>query len=79
MRPKVDFFNQINLLYGSITEFCTQETCTCMSAGPQYEYHWVRNACASCSWLAPRLVAFANRGLKEHSDMLAIMLDWHPL
>lgn len=36
----VDFFNQINLLYGSITEFCTQETCSCMSAGPQYEYHW---------------------------------------
>jgi len=36
----VDFFNQINLLYGSITEFCTKESCACMSAGPQYEYHW---------------------------------------
>jgi len=44
----VDFFNQINLLYGSITEFCTQETCSCMSAGPQYEYHWVRRAPVSC-------------------------------
>ena len=30
---QVDFFNQINLLYGSITEFCTSETCACMSAG----------------------------------------------
>merc|ERR1711991_315003 len=36
----VDFFNQINLLYGSITEFCTEETCPVMSAGSKYEYHW---------------------------------------
>jgi MOB kinase activator 1 len=31
----VDFFNQINLLYGSITEFCTDVTCPIMSAGPK--------------------------------------------
>lgn len=36
----VDFFNQLNLLYGSITEFCTNESCDVMSAGPKYEYHW---------------------------------------
>lgn len=36
----VDFFNQINMLYGTITEFCTEETCAIMSAGPKYEYHW---------------------------------------
>jgi len=36
----VDFFNQINMLYGTITEFCTQHACTIMSAGPKYEYHW---------------------------------------
>src|SRR3989338_2201666 len=36
----VDFFNQINLLYGSITEFCTNQTCPVMSAGHKYEYHW---------------------------------------
>lgn len=36
----VDFFNQINMLYGTITEFCTAETCPVMSAGPKYEYHW---------------------------------------
>ncbi|VDI25662.1 Hypothetical predicted protein [Mytilus galloprovincialis] len=36
----VDFFNQINMLYGTITEFCTEETCPVMSAGPKYEYHW---------------------------------------
>jgi MOB kinase activator 1 len=36
----VDFFNQINLLYGSITEFCTAKSCDVMSAGPRYEYLW---------------------------------------
>jgi len=36
----VDFFNEISLLYGTITEFCTPSTCSVMSAGPQYEYLW---------------------------------------
>lgn len=36
----VDFFNQLNLLYGSITEFCTPKACPMMSAGPRYEYLW---------------------------------------
>ena len=29
----VDFFNQINMLYGTITEFCTEDRCPIMSAG----------------------------------------------
>ncbi|EAL60665.1 hypothetical protein ACTFIW_010782 [Dictyostelium discoideum] len=36
----IDFFNQSNLLYGSITEFCTPKYCPSMSAGPQYEFLW---------------------------------------
>ncbi len=36
----VDFFNEISLLYGTITEFCTTITCPIMSAGPDYEYLW---------------------------------------
>jgi len=36
----VDFFNQINMLYGTLTEFCTASTCAIMSAGPKYEYLW---------------------------------------
>jgi len=36
----VDFFNEISLLYGTITEFCTPATCPVMSAGQQYEYLW---------------------------------------
>ena len=36
----MDFFNQINMLYGTITEFCTPQECPIMSAGPKYEYLW---------------------------------------
>ncbi|POY71695.1 hypothetical protein BMF94_5287, partial [Rhodotorula taiwanensis] len=36
----VDFFNQLNMLYGCITEFCTPQECPVMSAGPRFEYHW---------------------------------------
>ncbi|KAL6533652.1 hypothetical protein OROHE_013485 [Orobanche hederae] len=33
----VDFFNQVNLLYGTLTEFCTPESCPTMSAGPKVQ------------------------------------------
>lgn len=40
----VDFFNQINMLYGTITEYCTPKDCPVMSAGPKYEYLWADGA-----------------------------------
>ncbi|KAJ9080004.1 MOB kinase activator 1B [Entomophthora muscae] len=36
----VDFFNQINLLYGTVSEFCTSQSCPIMSAGTKYTYQW---------------------------------------
>jgi len=36
----VDFFNEINLLYGTISEFCTKEKCPVMSAGTAVNYLW---------------------------------------
>eukprot|EP00040_Diaphanoeca_grandis_P039337 m.258805 g.258805 ORF g.258805 m.258805 type:complete len:215 (-) comp37105_c0_seq1:171-815(-) len=36
----VDFFNRINLIYGTVCDFCTEESCPRMSGGPQYEYQW---------------------------------------
>lgn len=36
----VDFYNQINMLYGSITEFCSPKTCPKMMATVEYEYLW---------------------------------------
>lgn len=39
----VDFFNRINLIYGTITEFCTIETCPRMSGGAKYvlNHDWI--------------------------------------
>lgn len=28
------------MLYGTLVEFCTEESCPIMSAGSKYEYHW---------------------------------------
>jgi MOB kinase activator 1 len=36
----VDFYNQINMLYSIVTEFCSPSSCPTMTAGPQYEYLW---------------------------------------
>eukprot|EP00758_Cryptobia_borreli_P006695 Tbor_TRINITY_DN5189_c2_g9::TRINITY_DN5189_c2_g9_i1::g.25912::m.25912/K06685/MOB1, Mats; MOB kinase activator 1 len=36
----VDFYNITNVLYGSLTEFCTMESCPIMSSGPRFEYLW---------------------------------------
>ncbi|KAF2404987.1 Mob1/phocein [Trichodelitschia bisporula] len=39
----VDFYNQINLLYGSITEFCSPQSCPEMKATEEFEYLWQDN------------------------------------
>uniref|UniRef100_A0A0A9YM72 MOB kinase activator-like 1 n=1 Tax=Lygus hesperus TaxID=30085 RepID=A0A0A9YM72_LYGHE len=36
----VDFFNEISLLYGTATEFCTRTSCPSMNAG-DYKYLWM--------------------------------------
>ncbi|KAF4317600.1 hypothetical protein BBO99_00006537 [Phytophthora kernoviae] len=36
----IDFFNEISLLFGTISEFCTHASCPQMSAGPCYTYLW---------------------------------------
>ncbi|KAK9479278.1 Mob1/phocein [Lipomyces japonicus] len=36
----VDFYNQINMLYGTVTEFCSPRSCPEMKATDEYEYLW---------------------------------------
>lgn len=36
----VDFFNRVNVIYGTVQDFCTEETCPMMSGGPKFEYYW---------------------------------------
>ena len=36
----VDFYNDISLLYGAISEICTVATCPAMTCGPKHSYLW---------------------------------------
>ncbi|CAG9320085.1 unnamed protein product [Blepharisma stoltei] len=36
----IEFYNEINLIYGALVEFCTDQSCRVMSAGPRYEFRW---------------------------------------
>ena len=38
--PVVDFYNQVNLIYGAITEFCSPQSCPEMKATDEFEYLW---------------------------------------
>ena len=42
----VDFYNQINLIYGAITEFCSPQSCPEMKATDEYEYPIMDSLCA---------------------------------
>ena len=36
----IEFYNEIALLFGCLTDFCSKESCPTMSAGLKYEYLW---------------------------------------
>ena len=36
----LDFYNQVHMMYGTLINFCTPETCEIMNAGPKVEYYW---------------------------------------
>lgn len=36
-----DFFGQVGMMYGTIAEYCTNDSCPTMSAGPSTEYQWI--------------------------------------
>lgn len=67
----VDFSNQINMLYGTLTtDACTETTCPVMQAGPKYEYHWadghqVRKP-IKCS--APKYIDFLMTWVQDQID-----------
>lgn len=66
----VDFFNQINMLYGTITDHCTTESCPVMSAGPKFEYHWADGTTVKkpikCS--APKYIDYLMTWVQEQLD-----------
>ncbi|ORX99435.1 Mob1/phocein [Basidiobolus meristosporus CBS 931.73] len=53
-----DFFNYLNLFYGSISDFCTMRDCSTMSAGPGVEYTWVDSQKKSVKLPAPQYIDY---------------------
>lgn len=39
----IDFYNRLNLIYGTIYDCCTEQSCPTMSGGKRFEYHWQDN------------------------------------
>ena len=39
----IEFFKEISLMFGCLTEFCTRSSCPTMTAGNRYEYLWADN------------------------------------
>ncbi|KAI8969301.1 Mob1/phocein [Mycotypha africana] len=53
-----EFFNHINLFYGSISDFCTPQSCPCMSAGSGVEYTWVDASSKKIKLCAPQYIDY---------------------
>ncbi|KAE9553397.1 hypothetical protein FO519_003407 [Halicephalobus sp. NKZ332] len=62
----VDFFNQVTMLYGTITENCTDETCPSMTAG-KVEYTWTdRDTSIQCT--APVYIDYLFSSVQDEID-----------
>lgn len=70
----VDFFNEINLLYGVVAEFCTDQACPIMCAGSKYEYMWADGVSVKkpIAVSAPRYVDFLMEWVQTQLDNSSI-------
>ncbi|CAG8529782.1 4402_t:CDS:2 [Ambispora gerdemannii] len=53
-----EFFNYLNLFYGSVTDFCTTSSCPSMSAGPGVEFYWIDHTRKSAKLSAPTYIDY---------------------
>lgn len=73
----VDFFNQVNLLYGTLTEFCTPENCPTMTAGPKYGYSLFLLVKLGISNLC--IIVFSRSKIYVAEYFSCVMLNFHIL
>jgi len=53
-----DFFQNLNMFYGVISECCTQQSCPTMSAGPTLNYTWINQDRKSVQLPAPTYIDY---------------------
>lgn len=67
----VDFYNQINLLYGAITEFCSPQSCPEMKATDEYAA-LAPSRILNADYMQVRVSVARQRKLQEaHQDVRA--------
>uniref|UniRef100_K3WL30 Uncharacterized protein n=1 Tax=Globisporangium ultimum (strain ATCC 200006 / CBS 805.95 / DAOM BR144) TaxID=431595 RepID=K3WL30_GLOUD len=66
----IDFFNEVSLLFGTISEFCTVDSCSQMTAGPCYTYLWAngKQQTAPTSLPAPEYVSCLMNWVQDQLD-----------
>nr|XP_015091614.1 MOB kinase activator 3C isoform X2 [Vicugna pacos] len=77
----VDFFNRINLIYGTMAERCSESSCPVMAGGPRYEYRWQdeRQYRRPAKLSAPRYMALLMdwiEGLINDEEVFPTRVDW---
>ncbi|KAG0745869.1 hypothetical protein G6F57_003965 [Rhizopus arrhizus] len=60
-----EFFNHLNLFYGSITTFCTPQACPTMSAGPGVEYTWSDSLSKKAKLSAPQYIDYMTTSMEN--------------
>jgi MOB kinase activator 1 len=53
-----DFYQNLNLFYGIISECCTQQSCPTMAAGPALNYTWYNSERKSVQLPAPTYIDY---------------------
>ncbi|CAN6848770.1 unnamed protein product [Brassica oleracea] len=69
----IDFYNHVNLLYATLQEFCTPDTCPIMNAG-LYEYRWADGVAVKepITVSAPEYVEYLMNWIETQIDNEAI-------
>ncbi|KAI8875088.1 Mob1/phocein [Backusella circina FSU 941] len=60
-----EFFNHVNVFYGSLSYFCTVQTCPTMSAGPGVEYTWSDSNSKKIRLPAPEYIDYMTTHLEN--------------
>ncbi|KAI9321584.1 Mob1/phocein [Dichotomocladium elegans] len=60
-----EFFNYINMFYGTVTDFCTSHTCPSMSAGPGTEYTWSDAQSKKIKLPAPQYIDYMSTSIEN--------------
>jgi len=63
-----DFYNNINMFYGVLTECCTMQSCPTMSAGPSLDYTWVDQSRKAVKLPAPTYIDYVMTWLQNMLD-----------